>query len=592
MSRASAGRGDGWTTDVRGRQPHVLREYALLADGERGALVGPRGDICWMCAPNWHHPSVFSSLIGGTGHYRISPDGVFVWGGYYEGASLIWRSRWVTEDGEVECREALRFPAEPGRVVLLRRVHALQRPARIVVHLEPRSEYDRAPMRDLHRAGTVWTARTGELYLRWQAVDGVRRRGDALDAECDLAVGEHMDFVLELSRDNLDGLDCPDPDEAWQATTTAWQEAVPSVAALPSSADARRSQAVLVGLTASSGGMVAAATTSLPERAEAGRNYDYRYVWIRDQCYAGHAGAACGADRLLDSATKFVGARLLEHGDRLAPAYTIDGEPVPDQRHLNLPGYPGGADIVGNWVNQQFQLDAFGEALLLFASAAHHDRLDDEAHSAMLIAAAAIERRWTEPDAGIWEIDNRPWTHSRLICAAGLRAAAAVVGGARMASWTALADKIVAETSATSLHPEGRWQRSPGDPRVDGALLLPGLRGAVPAHDPRSVTTLEAYLRDLTHDGYAYRFRHDERPLYEAEGAFVLCGFWTAMALASQGREVEARAWHERSVAACGPPQLFSEEYDVRQHQMRGNLPQAFVHALMLESSAALSAVW
>jgi GH15 family glucan-1,4-alpha-glucosidase len=210
----------------------------------------------------------------------------------------------------------------------------------------------------------------------------------------------------------------------------------------------------------------------------------------------------------------------------------------------------------------------------------------------MLIAAAAIERRWTEPDAGIWEIDNRPWTHSRLICAAGLRAAAAVVGGARMASWTALADKIVAETSATSLHPEGRWQRSPGDPRVDGALLLPGLRGAVPAHDPRSVTTLEAYLRDLTHDGYAYRFRHDERPLYEAEGAFVLCGFWTAMALASQGREVEARAWHERSVAACGPPQLFSEEYDVRQHQMRGNLPQAFVHALMLESSAALSAVW
>ena len=96
-----------------------------------------------------------------------------------------------------------------------------------------------------------------------------------------------------------------------------------------------------------------AATTSLPERAGAGRNYDYRYAWIRDQCYAGQAAAAAGGEALLDAAVDFVAARILDHGDHLAPAYTIAGDPVPDQRHLDLPGYPGGSDIVGNWVNQQ-----------------------------------------------------------------------------------------------------------------------------------------------------------------------------------------------------------------------------------------------
>jgi GH15 family glucan-1,4-alpha-glucosidase len=112
----------------------------------------------------------------------------------------------------------------------------------------------------------------------------------------------------------------------------------------------------------------------------------------------------------------------------------------------------------------------------------------------------------------------------------------------------------------------------------------------VPADDPRTTATLEAYLDQLTVDGYAYRFRHDDRPLHEAEGSFLLCGFATALALRDQGREAEAIGWFERTRAACGPPQLFSEEYDAHQHQMRGNLPQAFVHALMIETAAVLGA--
>lgn len=571
--------------------PAVLREYALLADGERGAVLGPAGDIGWMCAPRWDSDAVFTALIGGRGGYSITPVGRHVWGGYYEEGSMIWRNRWTTDAGAVECRDALAYPADPHRAVVLRRLQALDAPASVTISLEPRSGYDEHPLIDAHRVDGIWTGRTGALSLRWTGASKAHRRdkGKLLAFQLQLQPGQHHDLVLELSDDTL-AEEPIDPDAAWRATEAAWREAVPALEDGLSRRDTRRSFAVLRGLTSSGGGMVAAATSSLPERAEAGRNYDYRYVWIRDQCYAGQAVAVAGPHPLLDAAVNFVAARLREHGDRLAPAYTVTGEPVPDQHHIDLPGYPGGYDIVGNWVNQQFQLDAYGEALLLFAAAARHDRLNTEHWEAAVVAARAITRRWTEPDAGIWEIDNRPWTHSRLTAAAGLRAiAAAHPAPAQGADWLELADRIVADTSAHALSPDGHWQRSPDDPALDAALLLPGLRGAVPADDPRTIATLRAYLRDLTRDGYAYRFRHDERPLGEAEGSFLLCGFLVALSLHQQGDAVGARAWYERTRAACGPPQLFSEEYDADQHQMRGNLPQAFVHALAIETATRLA---
>ena len=361
--------------------PRVLREYALLADGERGALVGPDGDIAWLCVPRWDGDAVFSSLIGGRGGYAVTPTGRHVWGGYYEEGSMIWRSRWIlAAGGAVETRDCLGYPADPHRAVLLRRLLALDSHATVEVSLRPRAGYDRQPLTDLHRTGECWTGRCGELYLRWSGARSAaaREHGELLSMTLELEPGRHHDLVLELSDRPLPEQPV-DPDIAWQATETAWQRDVPSFSGALHPRDTRRNYAVLRGLTSRGGGMVAAATTSLPERAEAGRNYDYRYVWIRDQCYAGQAVAADGPHPLLDDAVRFVADRLLEHGDRLAPAYTTTGEPVPSQRHLDLPGYPGGYDIVGNWVNQQFQLDALGEALLLFAAAAGHDRLDGAA---------------------------------------------------------------------------------------------------------------------------------------------------------------------------------------------------------------------
>jgi len=141
-----------------------------------------------------------------------------------------------------------------------------------------------------------------------------------------------------------------------------------------------------------------------------------------------------------------------------------------------------------------------------------------------------------------------------------------------------------------AVHATGRWQRSPEDGRVDAALLLPVIRGTLPADDPRSRATVRAVQDELTEDGYVYRFRHDARPLHKSEGAFLLCGFWMAQVAQVCGDAAVAARWFERNRAACGPAGLYTEEYDVRQRQLRGNLPQAFVHAGMLECAARLSA--
>ncbi|MBV9595186.1 MAG: glycoside hydrolase family 15 protein [Actinobacteria bacterium] len=569
--------------------PCALRDYALLADGERGALVGPRGEIVWLCAPRWDSGSIFGSLIGGNGFFSVTPSERFVWGGYYETGSLIWHSRWVTDHGEIESREALAFPGDPERVVLLRRIRATSAPADVEIVLQPRAEYDRQRLEPATHHGGAWTARCGPLHLRLRCGTGGRQRDGEIHLTVRLEPGQTRDLVLELSTSPLDP-EPADADRAWAATEASWRSEVTRPEGVLAVEQVHHSAAVLRGLTSRSGGMVAAATTSLPERADAGRNYDYRYVWIRDQCYAGQAGAALGGTPMLDRSVAFVGARLLDDGDRLVPAYTTSGQPVPDEQRLGLPGYPGGTDMVGNRVSDQFQLDAYGESLLLFAAAARLDRLDSAGARAAKVAADAVTRRWSEPDAGIWELEPHAWTHSRLIAAAGLRALAGAdrtLGPA--GDWLALADHIVADTAAHALHPDGRWQRAADDAALDAALLVPPLRAAVPAGDPRTERTFAAYLRELTVDGFAYRFRHDSRPLAEAEGSFLLCGFLVALSHQAHGDPISARAWFERTRAACSSTGLFSEEYDRRQRQLRGNLPQAFVHALMIETARRLA---
>ena len=202
--------------------PHVLRDYALLADGERGALVGPHGDIVWMCFPHWDSDALFSALIGGGGTYAITPTDRHVWGGYYEPRSLIWRSRWATCDAIVECRQALALPAEPDRATILRRVVALRGTARLSVVLNPRAGYGRRGMRKLTRDDGAWRASIGELRVGWSGGAGASatRRGGhrALELTLTLREGDEHDFVLALTRHG--DATPPDAEAAWQRHRT------------------------------------------------------------------------------------------------------------------------------------------------------------------------------------------------------------------------------------------------------------------------------------------------------------------------------------------------------------------------------------
>ncbi|MFI1330903.1 glycoside hydrolase family 15 protein [Streptomyces sp. NPDC020845] len=568
--------------------PWVLREYAVLADGERGAVVGPRGEVVWLCAPRWHGDAVFSALIGGAGEYTVGPrDDWNAWGGAYEDGTLIHVGRWITGDAVIECREALAMPATPDRLVLLRRIRAVKGSARMRLRLDSRPGFGAHPMTGAWAHDGVWCASGGGLHLRFTGAEGATPTpGGGVHGELTVREGAEHDLVLELS-----ARPCTQPLEPvrlWRATEECWAAAVPACTDLAAARDARHAYAVLRGLTSESGGMVAAATTSLPERAGARRDYDYRFAWVRDQCYAGLAVAAHGPHPLLDTAVGYLTERLLDDGDALRPVYTVTGAEVPGARSLSLRGYPGGSDRIGNRAGAQFQLDTYGELLQLYAAAARLDRLTPEARRAVDVAVDAIEHRWPTPDAGLWELEDRWWTHSRLCVVAGLRCLSRALPGRAAARWDTLASAVLRETRRRCLAPEGHWTRAEDDAGAEAGLLLPLARGCLPAEDPSGPRTRRFIEDRLAQDGYLYRFRHGDTPLGETEGAFLLCGFMMALAAHHEGDSIGAYRWFERTRAACGAPGLFAEEYDVGQRQLRGNLPQAFVHAQLLETAARL----
>lgn len=573
-----------------GYRPHVLNEYALLGDGERGAVVGADGQIVWLCVPRWHSDPVFDRLLGGDCGYHVAPtDRWSVWSGAYRPGTLIWCAQWVSGDTVIRCEDALAVPADKHTTVLLRRVTSASRPARITVRLD----LPPSAGRRLARAGHSWTAEGNGLYLRWQGAPSAAASGAvsevlSLRLEFTMAAHSRHDLVLEVSDRPLPASP-PDAGQLWESTEQTWRRWTPDTSDTLAPRDVRHAYAVLRGLTSEDGGMVAAATASLPEREPGRADYDYRYAWIRDQSWVGRGVAAHRNDPLLRNAVRFVTERLLADGPELAPAYTVTGEQVPQEHGLGLPGYPGGCAQIGNHVGEQFQLDVFGEALQLFAAAARHDVLDRDTWTAAGTAADAIRRRFTECGAGIWELDDRRWTHSALACVAGLRTMAEHAPPRQKRDWTELAGRVLAEAGQWGVHPRGHWRRAAGDDRIDAALLQAALRGAVPPDDPRSIATVDTVRAELTEDGYVYRYRHRGRELGDAEGAFLVCGFMLALAEDQQGCHAEALRRFERNRSACGPPGLFAEEYDVRRRQLRGNLPQAFVHGLLIESAARLT---
>ena len=296
-----------------------------------------------MCFPSWHDEARASSaLIGGGGSYAITPTEPYVWGGYYEPASLIWHSRWITNDATIECREALGLPGRRDSAVVLRRIMAIKGTARVHTSLNPRSGYGDDPVRGLKLDDTgVWRGIVGNT----QRMAGRRQREATAGRPPRQDAGpnghDRRDTRLRprIRRRHRPGRRA-DARTGMARHYRRLEGAVPPLENTVAQRDTRHAYAVLHGLTSSGGGMVAAATTSLPERARRGRNYDYRYAWIRDQCLAGQAIAAAGPHPLIDDAVTFVPDRLLADGADLAPAYTVGGGPAPTNALSTSQGTP------------------------------------------------------------------------------------------------------------------------------------------------------------------------------------------------------------------------------------------------------------
>ena len=397
--------------------PHVLREYALLADGERGALVGPRGDMVWMCAPRWDSDAVFSALIGGGGMYAVTPaDARFVWGGYYEDGTLIWRSRWITETGMIECREALAFPGDADRVVVLRRIIASEGEARVRVRAG-------RPGRVRPASGRAdWTGSAGCGPARPAscgcAGPAARRPGPLPPAAATARAGDGAHDArgrpprpgsrairagpartvpgarrsLAGDRTHLARPACPD------FAGAARPAGHPACLRGAARADQRRRRHGRRGddePARACRGRAATTTTATSGSATSASPARPSPRPARTRCWTTRYGSSAPG--------------FWTTGRSSAPPTPPPAAAFPDQRSLHLPGYPGGHDIVGNHVNAQFQLDAFGESLLLLAAAAGHDHLDADGWRAVETAADAIAARWHDPEAGIWELDDQRW---------------------------------------------------------------------------------------------------------------------------------------------------------------------------------------
>ena len=412
------------------------------------------------------------------------------------------------------------MPGDPHTAVALRRILAIDGDTQVRVFLDPRAGFGQhRPSQDLPPGTACGPPAAARCTCAGPGRrTAARRRGGGLQAMITVPAGGHHDLVLEISDRPLEET-ARRPGPAWQATSAAWEQAVPKLSGTIADRDARHAYAVMRGLTSSGGGMAAAATMSLPERAEEGRNYDYRYAWIRDQCFSGQAVAAAGPYPLLDTAVGFVTERILADGPQLKPAYTVSGGPVPDERRLHLPGYPGGSDKVGNWVSKQFQLDAFGEALMLLAAAAAARPAGPRA----LAGRGSGRRR----DQG-----TRRRSRRRDLGAgrAALGAFPADLRGrpaGRRPRWPRRARARPGAGSPTRCSPRSRPTActrpaaGSGHPATTGstprcccppcaARCRPGIRAPWPPWRRREA--------ELASDGYMYRYRPDERPLGDGRG--------------------------------------------------------------------------
>ena len=583
-----------------------LEDYALIGDLQTAALVGRDGSIDWLCFPRFDSGSCFAALLGDRSHGRwvIAPDcPVRSVERRYRERTLVHELDFHCETGSVRLIDFM--PPRGLEPDVIRIVEGLEGTVRMRLELVIRFEYGSVVpwVRRDDEHTRVAVAGPDALALR----TSVPMHGENLHtiAEFDVAPGERKSFVLTWFPSHHELPPVVDPSEALEDTCAYWRDWIGQCEYDGRFADAvTRSLMVLKAMTyLPTGGIVAAPTTSLPEKIGGVRNWDYRYCWLRDATFALDAFLECGFSDEAQAWRSWLLRAVAGDPDDLQIMYGPAGERRLPERELPwLPGYEASAPVrVGNSASNQFQLDVYGEVLDVLHQARRKDiEPDDQSWAVQQVMLRNLERRWHEPDEGIWEVrgPRRHFTHSKVMAWVafdrGVKAVEEFGRKGDVESWRACREAIRREVLELGWNDElGSFVQYYGSDRLDASLLTIPLVGFLPPDDPRVRGTLEAVRRTLLQDCFVRRYEHDADVesvdgLPPGEGAFFLCSFWFVDNLILLGELEEARTMFERLLALRTDLGLLSEEYDPELGRLVGNFPQAFSHIGLVNTALLL----
>ncbi len=580
-----------------------IEDHAMLGNCRSAALVDRDGTIDWLCLPRFDSDAVFAALLGNEEHgcWKLAPKAPYRSTRQYRDGSLVLETTFDTDTGSVQLLDFMVTSHEEEVHTHLVRIVRCTR-GQVDLHMRVLLRFD-------YGHSVPWVTQIDDGIQAVCGPDRVTLRtpmhlvGHDLATEVDFTLreGGHTWFVLGHGYSHEQAPPPLDPLQALRETEDFWHRWSDRChSAGPWDAQVRRSLVVLKGLSyLPTGAIVAAPTTSLPERLGGERNWDYRYCWLRDSVFTLVALITAGYHDEAEAFRDWLRRTVAGSPDQLQALYSVWGE----RRLLEwsvpwLPGYEGSQPVrVGNAAAGQFQLDVYGELIGAFHYAHEKGVPPPTWGSGMLtVYLEQLEQRWQAPDEGIWEIREarRHFVHSKVMAwlafDCGARDGFGDSTPEQRARWRVLADRIRAEVLERGVHADGYFVQSYDSDRLDAACLLIPLVGFLPPDDPRVAATADAIAERLTLDGLVRRYHADDEAdgLPAGEGVFVACSFWLVDNYTLLGRLDEARTLFARLVGLCNDVGLLAEEYDPRSGRMLGNFPQGYSHVALVNSALRL----
>ena len=590
-----------------------IEDYAIVWDMQSAALVGADGSVDWLCLPRFDSEACFAALLGNTdhGHWQIAPTDQLEGAGRaaasrrYAGDTLILQTRWETATGVAEVTDFMPPREDGDPPVLIRLVEGVSGTVDMGVRLTLRFGYGSiVPWVTKTEGGIRATAGPDSVWLRTPV--NLTGQGLAHTATFAVAAGEAIPFVLTYVPSHQGEPAHLDASRTLAETRKFWDEWVSRCTYQGTYRDAViRSLITLKALTyRPTGGIVAAATTSLPEDIGGVRNWDYRFCWLRDATITLEALLRTGYLEEAKAWRIWLGRAIAGDPEDIQIMYGVAGERrLAEWEASWLPGYESSAPVrIGNAAAGQLQLDVYGEVIdalqLSCKSGVHDDRHTWALQRSLL---GFLERHWAEPDEGLWEVrgPRRHFVHSKVMTWVAFDRAATYAEDAGQTAlavkWRGIRDEINKEVCEKGYDAaRGAFMQYYGAAELDASVLLIPDVGFLPPDDPRVVSTMKVLQRDLIQDGFLRRY---ELPaggtsavdgLAGSEGAFLACSFWLANALELSGRHEEAIELFERLLALRNDVGLLSEEYDPRYGRLVGNMPQAFSHVPLVQTALNL----